>query len=75
MRRIAMSKDENPIIEGFLTRMIDRIGRKVAAKAPKLGRLKSKLKKQEAELEKMISDLYGGYDKIPSDVKKTYGIK
>ena len=41
-----MSKDENPIIEGFLTRMIDRIGRKVAAKDPKLGRLKSKLKKQ-----------------------------
>ena len=70
-----MSKEQEPILEGLLTRMIDRIGRKVADKDPKLLKLKSKLKGYEDALTKDISKLYGGYDKIPADVKKAYGIK
>ena len=70
-----MSTNEHPLLEGFLTRVIDRIGKKIAAKDPKLLSLRGDLKKIEDDLTKKISKLYGGYDKIPRDVKKAYGIK
>ena len=55
-----MSKEKDSVLEGLITRMIDRIGRKVAAKDPKIARLKKKLDVIEKELDAIIDKDYGG---------------
>ena len=72
MRRYAMSKHDNPIIEGFLDGIINRVMKKVQAKDPKMKRLKKKATELEKEIEDALIDRFGSIDKIPASYKKFY---
>ena len=67
-----MSKHDNPIIEGFLDGIISRVMKKVQAKDPKMKRLKKKASELEKEIEDMLIDKFGSYDKIPASYLKLY---
>ena len=75
MRRYAMSKHDNPIIEGFLDGIINRVMKKVQAKDPKMKRLKKQSAKIQKAIEAMLIDMFGSLDKVPNSYKKLYNIK
>ena len=67
-----MSKHDNPLIEGFLDGIINRVMKKVQAKDPKMKRLKKKVGELEKEIEDMLIDKFGSYNKIPASYLKLY---
>ena len=70
-----MSKDENPLIEGFLDGIISRVMKKVHAKDPKMKRLKKRAAKLDKELEAVMIDMFGSLDKVPPSYKARLNIK
>ena len=75
MRRYDMSKHDNPIIEGFLDGIINRVMKKVQAKDLKMKRLKKQSAKIQKDIEAMLIDMFGSLDKVPNSYKKLYNIK
>ncbi len=75
MRRYAMSKHDNPIIEGFLDGVISRVMKKVQAKDPKMKRLKKKSKEIQSDIEAMLIDMFGSLDKVPPAYKKKFNVR
>lgn len=67
-----MSTNENPIIEGFLDRVITRVMKKAQAKDPKMKRLKKKAARLDKEIEAMLIDMFGSLDKVPDSYKNQY---
>ena len=55
-----MSQEKDAVVEGLITRMIDRIGRKVMAKDPELARLRKNLAAAEKEVDRLVNKDWGG---------------
>ena len=72
---MSKNKQQNPIIEGFLDGMINRVFAKVQKSDPKIKRLRKKVGQLQSEIEDMLIDMYGSLDKVPPATKKQFNIK